>query len=175
MEKYILINEPDKFSYHDSDLLNVSVCENNMTFTADRIGISADNPLNSFGKDMRTEQIILTFENYEINKVKKCGFRTLFQNGEWAEEQDCELNDKEAQEFINRLISFNNWVAVIHDAHGSKNQNGVLFEIELDFETFKNSFYLVEIHCDNLVMKWDEYSDTQWKDCNGERKAEDRD
>lgn len=160
---YRSVNEPDTFNFHDSGLLHVAVQDGDMLWKVDWAGVCPANFAHLSEQELRTEQMLLTFRNFRISRVKIYGCNTYDAQGEIIQRTpDRELSQPQIRELLARLQSYENWCANLLYGGGSVTEDGICFEAELDEEYAKFGIYLIEIRCDAFIAEWEQYSDTQW-------------
>lgn len=160
---YRSVNEPDTFHFHDSGLLHIAVQDGDMHWTVEWAGVCPTNSAHPSEKELRTEEMRLTFRQFHISRVKIYGCSIRNAQGEIIQRTpDRELSQLQIQELLARLQGYENWCANLLYGGGSVTEDGVCMEMELDEERAEDGFYLMEIRCEAFIAEWEQYSDIQW-------------
>ena len=144
--KYKTINELETFDFQESFINDIEYALGKLSFSLDNVTIKSANSHNRDIADMRTNQLILTFQNVTIEQIVEEGYKLYDADNNLQESVDDHIiNKSEYNEVLKNLVS-----CYFYSIESSENQ--YILNIDTDFHTFS-----IKLQCEQAVAEWDKF------------------
>ena len=144
--KYKTINELETFDFQESFINDIEYALGKLSFSLDNVTIKSSNSHNRDIADMRTNQLILTFQNVTIEQIVEEGYKLYDADNNLQEAVDDRIvNETEYNEVLKNLVN-----CYFYSIESSENQ--YTLNIDTDFHTFS-----IKLQCEQAVAEWDKF------------------
>ena len=144
--KYKTINELKTFDFQEGFINDIEYSLGKLSFSVDNVTIKASNSCNRDIMDMRTNQLILTFQNVQIGQIVEEGYKLYDADNHLQEVVDDRIvNESEYNEVLKNLSN-----CYFHSIETTANQ--YVLNIDTDFHTFS-----IRLQCEQTSAEWDKF------------------
>ncbi len=146
---YKTVNELETFDFQESFIHDIEYGFGKLSLSLDNVTIKASNKCNRDIMDMRTNQLILTFQNVEIEQIVEEGYKLYdADNHLQTVVDDCVVNENNYNEVLKNLHGC--YFHSIETMEAANHQ--YMLNIDSDFHTFS-----IRLQCKQTSAEWDKF------------------
>ena len=162
--KYLSVNEPNNFSFHDAVINKVRVEDNDMIWTVEAANAEKTNSQNPYDKAMCIDSAEVVFKNFHIDSIVAPEYKTVHNGSEYITPEKI-LTGSEIKDLIDLILQEEEF-GYIYSLNGVKSDDGFTIEIMLcpyrEISPFNGMFYDITIACDEFTVGWDNFDGAAW-------------
>ena len=144
--KYKTTNELKTFDFQESFINDIEYALGKLSFSLDNVTIKSSNSHNRDIMDMRTNQLILTFQNVAIEEIVEEGYKLYDADNNLQEVvDDCIIDENEYPKILKDLSN-----CYFHSIETDEDK--YILNIDTDFHTFS-----IKLHCEQASAEWDKF------------------
>lgn len=160
--KYEAFNELNHFQYHDAEINQINIQDNNMQWDVSYINATTENSQNNLSKDMCIDQANMQFNDFSIDKIVQSAYKTFDSNKNLIESS--EAKEAEPDDYCNILQGSVGNYCRIHSMKilsSVKNKQRACCNIDSFSANYELYFSFSKV-----VVQWNEYNGLAWYESN---------